>query len=134
MAWYDPFAVLQRGKSPRFPGVLLFLISQIAIWLSLIPIVVADVGLSLYHAIYFPIYNIPKVSRKDHIVIDRGRLKGLNWYQKMGCMYCGYGNGVASYLKEIANRTELYSCAIKHKTKARGQEHQKDFYEYKEFS
>jgi hypothetical protein len=134
MAWYDKYGILQKGRSVKNPGFLLFVISQIVVWIGIIPIFIIDIYLSLYHSICFFIYDMPRVPRKEYIVIDRGKLKGLNWYQKMECMYCGYANGVAARFKTIANITEFYSCAIKHKTKARGQEHQKDFYEYKEFS
>ena len=32
-------------------------------------------------------------------------------------MYCGYGNGLMSYVKEIIARTEQYWCPIKHANK-----------------
>jgi hypothetical protein len=32
-------------------------------------------------------------------------------------MYCGYGNGVVSYVREIIARTEQYWCPIKHANK-----------------
>jgi hypothetical protein len=31
-------------------------------------------------------------------------------------MYCGYGNGLLVYLKEIAGLTEKYWCGIMHET------------------
>ncbi len=34
--------------------------------------------------------------------------------EKFNCIYCGYGNGVAAYGKEIIARTEQYWCPIKH--------------------
>jgi hypothetical protein len=34
--------------------------------------------------------------------------------EKFNCMYCGYANGVASYFREVAARTEQYWCPIKH--------------------
>lgn len=36
--------------------------------------------------------------------------------EKFNCIYCGYGNGLAAYAKEIIARTEQYWCPIKHAT------------------
>ena len=41
----------------------------------------------------------------------------LSAFQKIGCMYCGYANGVLVYLKEIAGLTEKYWCGIMHEDK-----------------
>jgi len=72
----------------------------------------------LYHQICFPIYKIAKVKRSAYIqIIDRNKLQYLNPLEKLGCMYCGYANGVLLYLKEIAGRTEKYWCGIKHRDK-----------------
>lgn len=38
-------------------------------------------------------------------------------FEKVGCMYCGYTNGLFLYLKEVAGRTERYWCGIMHKDK-----------------
>ena len=40
----------------------------------------------------------------------------LTIYQ-LNCIYCGYGNGVISYAREITSRTEQYWCPIKHARK-----------------
>src|SRR5690606_16864822 len=60
------------------------------------------------------VYGIPRVRRRDYIVMDRGRLAYLNPYQKLNCLYCEYANGVVAYASEIAARTEWYWCPIKH--------------------
>ena len=46
--------------------------------------------------------------RGQYIVIDRHRLKYLNAIEKLNCVYCGYGNGVIAYARDIAGRTEQY--------------------------
>ena len=38
----------------------------------------------------------------------------LNLFEKFNCIYCGYGNGVLSYAREISARTEQYWCPVKH--------------------
>ncbi len=54
------------------------------------------------------------------MVIDRHRLSYLNAFEKLSCVYCGYGNGLLAYASEIASRTEQYWCPIKHARKAMG--------------
>jgi hypothetical protein len=73
-----------------------------------------DVFVMLYQVICFPVYGIPLVRRSDYIVLDRHRLKYLNWVEKCNCIYCGYFNGLMAYLREIAGRTEQYWCPIRH--------------------
>lgn len=64
--------------------------------------------------ICFPLYGIPRVRRRDHLVFDRAHLAYLNIIEKINCAYCSYANGLASYVKEIVGRTEQYWCPIKH--------------------
>ncbi|NIQ02656.1 MAG: hypothetical protein GWO19_20285, partial [Nitrospinaceae bacterium] len=48
------------------------------IWLCLVPAVLMDAVISMYQAICFPVYGIPKVRRDDYIVVDRHYLQYLN--------------------------------------------------------
>jgi hypothetical protein len=73
-----------------------------------------DVTISLYQAVCFPIYGIPKVKRQEYIVFDRQYLQYLNLIEKINCDYCSYANGLFAYLQEIAARTEQFWCPIKH--------------------
>ena len=84
------------------------------IYSLILPLVLLDLFVTLYQAICFPIYGIERVTRRDHVAIDRHQLAYLNGLQKLNCAYCGYGNGVLSYAREIASRTEAYWCPIKH--------------------
>ena len=68
-------------------------------------------------AICFRSYRIPRVRRMDYIRLDRSQLAYLNWVETLNCLYCGYANGVAAYVREIAGRTEQYWCPIKHALK-----------------
>jgi hypothetical protein len=84
------------------------------IYSLIVPIVLLDVWANLYQQICFRAYGIPRVRRADHIVFDRARLGYLNWIEALNCLYCSYANGVAAFVREIASRTELYWCPIKH--------------------
>ena len=84
------------------------------IWLCIVPVAFMDISISLYQAICFPIYGIPKVKRQDYIIFDRQYLSYLNIIEKINCAYCSYVNGLFSYFQEIAGRTEQFWCPIKH--------------------
>ncbi len=84
------------------------------IWAILIPAVLLDITVTLYQAICFPVYGIPKVKRADYIVFDRRYLSYLNIVEKINCAYCSYFNGSIAYIQEIAARTEQFWCPIKH--------------------
>ena len=99
---------------------------------AVIPIVIADLYIEIYHRICFPFYRIPYVKRNNYIRVDRHKLSYLKIGQKINCMYCGYANGVINYWRAIVGETEKYFCAIKHHEDGTfiPQEHQKEFLEY----
>ncbi|MDO6461045.1 hypothetical protein Q4485_10085 [Granulosicoccaceae sp. 1_MG-2023] len=90
------------------------ILSAPLIYSVLLPMLLMDLFVSVYHSVCFRIYGIPRVQRREHIVIDRHKLAYLNNIEKINCMYCGYGNGLISYWREIFARTEQYWCPIKH--------------------
>ncbi|SEN12279.1 hypothetical protein SAMN04488103_103167 [Gemmobacter aquatilis] len=101
------------------------------IYALILPVALLDLAVSLYQAICFPVYGIAKVRRRDHLVLDRHLLAYLNLLQKLNCLYCGYCNGVISYVREVAARTEQYWCPIKHARRAEGlHECHADFADY----
>jgi hypothetical protein len=79
-----------------------------------------DGFVSLYQAVCFPVYGIPRVRRYEHLVFDRAGLPYLNLLERLNCFYCSYGNGVVSYAREVAARTEQYWCPIKHARRVTG--------------
>ena len=87
------------------------------IWFCLIPGAFLDLTITVYQAICFPVYKIPRVRRSDYIVIDRNLLSYLNGIEKFNCAYCGYFNGLVAYVQEVVARTEQYWCPIKHARK-----------------
>jgi len=84
------------------------------IYLAIIPFVLLDLTATIYQQICFRVYGIPLVGRSSYLVIDRQQLAYLNIFQKINCAYCGYGNGLIEYVREIVARTEQYWCPIKH--------------------
>lgn len=84
------------------------------IYALIVPFAILDLFVTLYQAVCFPVYGLPKVRRADYIAIDRHHLGYLNWLQKLNCVYCGYCNGLIGYVREVAARTESYWCPIKH--------------------
>ncbi len=86
----------------------------------IVPLVLLDLTVSFYQWFCFPLYGIPKVARRRYVVVDRHQLSYLNAVEKLNCVYCGYGNGVLNFAREIAARTEQYWCPIKHARRAAG--------------
>lgn len=80
---------------------------------------IGSLFLALDQGICFPICGIPKVSRADYIIFDRGRLKYLNLLERFNCMYCSYANGLCAYATEVAARTEQHWWPIKHARRLR---------------
>jgi hypothetical protein len=86
----------------------------------LIPFLFLDVSLTVYQWVCFSAWGIGRVPRGRYLVFDRHRLGYLNVIEKANCLYCGYGNGLLAYAREIAGRTEQYWCPIRHATQIRG--------------
>jgi len=90
------------------------------IWLCVFPALFMDLVISLYQAVCFPVYGIPKVRRADYMVMDRKYLGYLNIIEKANCLFCAYFNGLIAYVGEIGGRTEQYWCPIKHAARMKG--------------
>lgn len=89
------------------------------VYSMVVPIVLLDLWVTLYQHTCFRAFRIPRVRRSDFVVIDRHHLAYLNGIEILNCIYCGYGNGVFAYAREIASRTEQYWCPIKHARRIR---------------
>jgi hypothetical protein len=92
----------------------LVIVTAPVIYAMIVPFVLLDLFVTIYQAVCFPVYNIPKVRRADYLVFDRHHLAYLNVLEKLNCAYCSYANGLIAYVREIAARTEQYWCPIKH--------------------
>jgi len=96
---------------------LLHILTAPVIYLCIFPALLMDIMVTIYQAICFRAYSIPRVDRDDYIVLDRHNLQYLNPVEKLNCLYCSYFNGLIAYVQEIAARTEQYWCPIKHARK-----------------
>jgi hypothetical protein len=96
--------------------LLVFLTSPL-LYICIAPLTFSDLAVTIYQAVCFPIYGIPKVRRADFFVFDRHRLKYLNLIERFNCLYCSYATGRFAYEREIAARTEQHWCPIKHATR-----------------
>jgi hypothetical protein len=125
--------IIQHQKTSVLWSYLRWIIGAPLVWLMIIPVVISDIFIEVYHRIAFPIYGIEYVKRSQYIRIwDRAKLPYLTWYEKIGCAYCGYVNGWLHYASVIAGRTENYFCAIAH-IETRGyvkSEYEKSFAKY----
>ena len=105
-----------KQSIPRFlrDGSWFNLATTPIIYSLAIPFALLDLWVTAYQYLCFPIYGIARVDRGRFIGIDRDRLAYLNGIEKLHCVLCGYVNGVVSYVRETAARTEQYWCPIKH--------------------
>ncbi|SEB42078.1 hypothetical protein [Terriglobus roseus] len=111
----------RRTKTPLLQYVLsarpLAFLTAPLIYLCLVAFLMLDVFVSLYQAICFPIYGIPKARRSDYLIFDRGALLYLNALERFNCINCSYANGLIAYVMEIVGRTEQHWCPLKHAQK-----------------
>jgi hypothetical protein len=98
----------------------LIILTTPVIYSLIIPIALLDIWIMTYQAICFPAYKIPKVRRRDYLVFDRHHLAYLNVIEKINCAYCSYANGAIAFMREVASRTEIYWCPIKHARRVLG--------------
>ncbi|OGQ99245.1 MAG: hypothetical protein A2505_05885 [Deltaproteobacteria bacterium RIFOXYD12_FULL_55_16] len=104
----------QRLSRYLSEAALLNILTAPLIWLILIPALLLDLTVTVFQAVCFRVYGIPRVKRQRYIVIDHQALAYLNFIEKLNCLYCGYFNGLIAYVQEVAARTEQYWCPIKH--------------------
>ncbi len=113
-------AIRTKASHYFFKANPLIVLTAPVIYSLIIPFVLLDLFVMAYQAICFPIYKIPKVRRRDYLVFDRHHLAYLNIIEKVNCAYCSYGNGVIAFAREVAARTEVYWCPIKHARRVLG--------------
>lgn len=120
----EEIVIRHRAMRMRMPqyfrtaGLLNVLVAPV-IYSMIVPIILLDFWVTLYQHICFRAYGIPLVRRSTFIVMDRHHLAYLNLIEKINCAYCGYGNGVFAYAREVASRTEQFWCPIKHAIRVR---------------
>ncbi len=95
------------------------LLSLPFVYSILLPMALVDAWVSAYQAVCFRLWRIPRVPRRQYLVIDRQRLPYLNGLERLNCVFCGYANGVIAFVREVAARTEQYWCPIQHRRAVR---------------
>jgi hypothetical protein len=109
-----------RASRYLFEANPLMILSAPVIYSLIVPIALLDLFVMAYQAICFPIYRIPKVRRRDYLVFDRHHLAYLNIIEKINCAYCSYANNAIAFAREVASRTEICWCPIKHARRVLG--------------
>jgi len=113
-------AIKTRASRYLLDANPLMILSAPVIYSLIVPIALVDLWVMAYQAICFPIYKIPKVRRRDYLVFDRHHLAYLNIIEKINCAYCSYANNAIAFVREVASRTEIYWCPIKHARRVLG--------------
>jgi hypothetical protein len=103
-----PLARVARAQR----GFLRNIVAAPLIYGVAIPIILCDLGVSLYQAVCFRLWDVAQVRRGLFVRFDRHKLPYLNPLQKLNCFYCSYANGVFAYFVEVASKTEKYWCPI----------------------
>lgn len=103
-----------HGRQISIPISWRYLLSALFIYGMIIPGIIWNIGIEIYHQICFRLYGIPRVNTKDYFIYDRQLLSCLNWWEKLNCYYCSYVNNLIRYSAEIGGRTERYWCPIKY--------------------
>lgn len=79
------------------------------------PMVIWDICIEIYHRVCFPLCGITLLKRSNYIRFDRHKLSYLTIWEKIGCTYCSYANGLMNYSAAIAGESEKYWCGIMQK-------------------
>lgn len=118
--------VLQRHRAlaktvRRFllDSSLLKIVTAPVIYSLLFPLMLLDAAVWLYQVVCFPVYQIPRVIRREYVTLDRHKLSYLNVVERFNCDFCSYANGLIAYVREVAARTEQHWCPIKHARKVK---------------
>jgi hypothetical protein len=110
-----------------------YIVSAPFIYSLIVPFLLLDLFVTIYHNICFPLYGLPLIKREEYIrVSDRLRLTYLSPIERINCAYCGYGNGLLHYVSAIAAATERHFCNIRHEDRVKFHPpvHHRDFTPY----
>lgn len=58
----------------------------------------------LLQRVLTPLLGLEKINPRDYIILDRHKIKGLPWFDRFNCIFCGYANGLAVLLNEKLNQ------------------------------
>lgn len=69
-------------------GTLMYLTIPLFIFLHVTIIVL------LYNYFLASFLSLPEFKVNEYVILDRHRIKGLHWFDKFNCLFCGYANGI----------------------------------------
>lgn len=104
----DPAAELPAPPPAISFSLLRHAVGAPFLYAIVFPLAALDVLVSLYQAVCFRLWRLPRVARRGHFKMDRHKLSYLTPLQRLNCMYCSYANGVLAFTTEVASRTEQY--------------------------
>ena len=114
--WHFGGRLLEHSPKMKKPDWIIFryLISAPFIYVMIFPILLLDITVSVYQAICFPLWKVPKVKRSRYVIINRHRLSFLTGFQKLNAVYCDYANGVFAFTRRVAGESSQFWAPIKH--------------------
>jgi len=66
----------------------------------------------LLQRIITPLLGLPQISTRDYIIIDRHRIEGLPWFDKLNCVFCGWANGISHLINEMLGHINEFDGEI----------------------
>lgn len=88
------------GSHIRRIGLLRVIAGGGSMYLS-IPIQVlfhTTLAVAFYQWFVRPLFGIPRVLWRNHVLLDRRRIRGLSAIDKLNCEFCGYANGLTTMM------------------------------------
>ncbi|MCH9634735.1 MAG: hypothetical protein S4CHLAM7_14960 [Chlamydiae bacterium] len=76
----------------------------------IVPFIVFDLCISIYHRIAFTICGMKRVKRKPNFKIDEHKIALLNKKERFFAVLILYASGVINYAKKIISESEQYWC------------------------
>jgi len=88
------------GSHARRIGIWRTFFGGISMYLSIPFFVILHVtGLVLvFRLVLTPLFQLERLPLGNYIIIDRHKIAGLTFMDKLNCMFCGYANGMLHYL------------------------------------
>jgi hypothetical protein len=88
------------GSHIKRLGLLRVAVGGLSMYLSIPAWVFCHLSLAvaLYQWIVRPLFGLPAVRWRDHVVLDRHRVKGLSAFDVFNCWFCGYANGLCTMI------------------------------------
>ncbi|MBW2732228.1 MAG: hypothetical protein JRH20_07520 [Deltaproteobacteria bacterium] len=73
----------------------------------------------MYRFLLAPLLGLPRLRARDYIILDRHKIAGLHWFDKLNCWFCGYANGTIKLMNDeldklasSSNKAPLWALPI----------------------